>query len=644
MTYYYEVWVASRRYHKPQPLTYSSDKNIPSGTIVSVPLQSSVITGVIVHSATAPQFTTKPITNTLNLAPYPIHLLELMDWMRYFYPAPSGIITQQFIPSKLINKAPIPPLVDCSQISVDVLPPLTRQQSIAVRAINNNNGTFILHGRTGTGKTRVYLEAVKTAAKQGQSSIILTPEISLTTQLVNNLQRYLSIPVVLMHSQLSETQHRTVWRQILESKSPVVVVGARSALFVPLSNLGVIVIDECHEPSYKQDQSPHYLTLRVASKLRELTKSKLIFGSATPNLSEYYWAEQKNIPILKLTELPIRPKNFSIQIVDIKKRDNYNRSQYLSDSLINAISTALNHKEQSLLFLNRRGSARLVFCQNCGWQVLCTRCHIPLIYHGDTHEMTCHVCAYKTTAPSVCQKCGSVNILFKGIGTKSLHEEINKLFPQATTQRFDSDNKKSERFELHYNQIQKGNVDILIGTQSLAKGLDLPKLRMVGVICADIGLYSPDYTASERTYQLLSQVIGRVGRGHTEGDVVIQTYMPDNPTLLAAVNLEWNNFYHKQLAERKKFFYPPFCHILKLNCRRSTQKSVKASSDKLVGLIKNSGLKVVVMGPTPSFREKINNRYNWQIVLKSVDRQELLKVINLLPSGWTYDIDPVNLL
>ncbi len=644
MAYFFEVWVASQRYHNSSPLTYAFSEEIAINSLVVVPLQDKSVIAVVSKETKRPSFPTKDILRLIELPPLPDYVPELLEWMLHFYPSPSGMITQQFIPKNLISSKI--PVLSSEKINRKLpdLPPLTAEQKKAVEKINQSGGTFLLHGQTGSGKTRVYQEIIKHTLAQGRSAIVLTPEISLTTQLVNNLQRNIEANVLVVHSQLTDTQRRDVWLQVHTAREPLVVVGARSALFVPMQKLGVIVIDESHEPSYKQEQTPHYQTQRVASKLAQLTGSKLVFGSATPTLAEYYWAEQKNIPILELNELPMHPAKSSIKIVDMKNRDNFSRSNYLSDALVDAISSTLTRKEQVLLFLNRRGSARLVLCQNCGWQAFCPNCDVPLIYHNDKHILMCHLCNYSGHAFSECPNCKGTNIIFRGIGTKSLLDEVKRLFPAALVQRFDSDNKKSERFEFHYDQILRGDVDILVGTQSLAKGLDLPKLRLVGVVFADLGLSSPDYTSTERLFQLISQVVGRIGRGHTEGEAVIQTYLPDDKILNAALRRDWKTFYEQELKERQQFTYPPYCHLLKLGCRRASISSVERASDTLLQKLKNSKLKVSVLGPAPAFHEKIGGKYNWQIVVKSKDRRELLQVISLLPSGWTYDIDPINLL
>lgn len=339
--------------------------------------------------------------------------------------------------------------------------------------------------------------------------------------------------------------------------------------------------------------------------------------------------------------------NFSektVTIVDLRDRSSFSKSSFISSQLIDAVNEALARGEQTLLFLNRRGTARVILCDNCGWQAVCPHCDLPLVYHGDSHIMRCHSCDYKATSPMSCPTCRGTSVIFKSIGTKAVADEAMRLFPHATVQRFDTDNKKSERMDQHYEAIRRGEVDILVGTQTLAKGLDLPKLSLVGVIIADTSLYFPDFSAEERTYELLSQVIGRVGRGHRSSQAIIQTYTPDSPLLKAVLTKDWSTFYTKELAERERFRFPPFCYLLKLTCRRATSTSAQKTATILVKHLRQTYKNLLVEGPAPSFHEKVQGKFAWQIVVKARNRATLVSIIKNLPAGWSYDIDPMNVL
>jgi primosomal protein N' (replication factor Y) len=615
------------------------------GRIVRVELQREVVLGVVTGPAEKPRFQTKPITEVLDLPPLPAHLLKLAAWLPTYYPAPLGVIGQQLLPASFSAKAlgnAAPESFAAPDMSGQ--PPLTDEQRAALAAMKNRD-TYLLHGETGSGKTRVYIEMADRAIAGGSSAIILTPEISLTSQLAGRFREVFGDRVIIMHSQQAPAERQKAWLDCLRAREPVIVVGPRSALFSPVAKPGLIVLDESHETAYKQEQSPQYETGRVAAQLAAAARATLILGSATPSVTDYYLAEQKQKPIIRLTELA-RKQEHDVQVSFVDRKDHslFSRSPFLSQELIKAIGAALAAKEQTLLYLNRRGTARLVLCENCGWQALCPHCGVPLTYHGDHHELRCHSCNHHEKAPSSCPSCGHANIMFKTAGTKAIVDEIKRLFPHARTARFDTDNARAERFEQQYEAVSRGDVDILVGTQLLAKGLDLPRLSTLGILLADTSLYMPDYTAEERTFQLISQVLGRIGRGHLRGRAVIQSYHPDHPVLKAAVARAYDRFYKTELASREQFLFPPFCYLLKLTVRRASIKAAREAAEQLREELLTSGARVRIEGPAPSFYERLQNKYQWQLVVKARQRGELLKIIEQLPSGWSYDIDPIDLL
>lgn len=644
--YYYQVMVASPRYHGKEYLTYSYSQKLAVGSIVEVPLQKQQVLSVIYKQVSKPSFNTKNIDVIYDaIPPIPTTTISLMDWLFSYYPSSLGSLTQLFLPKNL----PINKLSDIQdepdKLNSNDMPTLTRDQHQAIGKIGVS-GTYLLHGETGSGKTRLYQELALSTVKDNKSVIILTPEISLTSQLNKNFKAIFGNRVLVIHSQLTEVERRKAWLRILTSTTPIVIIGTRSALFSPLKNIGLIVIDEAHESAYKQEQAPHYHAVRVASKMASLHKAIMILGSATPSVVDYSIAEQKHIPILRMSQLATKSsvEDKILEVVDMKDKNKFTKDSYISDKLIEAVGQTLNKNEQVLIFLNRRGTARVILCDVCGWQAICPNCDTPLTYHGDDHTMRCHTCSFKTLAVSACPVCKNTNIVFKSVGTKAIVDKLQKQFPDARIQRFDTDNKKVERFEQHYHDIVEGKIDILVGTQTLAKGLDLPRLSLVGVITADTSLYTPDYTAQERMYQLISQVIGRVGRGHIKGNVIVQTYSPDNHILESALSKDWDSFYKNELNERRTYMFPPFCYLLKLTCRRTTQVSANKAATNLADKLKNEGLKITVNGPAPAFHERLGRYFEWQLVIKSKNRADLLNVIKLLPSGWSYDIDPTNLL
>lgn len=641
---YYEVLVSSPAFHGKEPLTYQSAELLTVGSVVSLPLRNRQLIGVVLKKVSKPSFATKPIDKLVLPLTIPAETLELIDWLRHYYPAPLGIFAQLLLPSSLLRKRNISAVPYAEATPSQPLPKLTVEQTAALKQLEKASAA-LLHGDTGTGKTRLYLELARRQLAQNRSVLLLTPEIGLTSQLEARVREAVDCPVILVHSQLSPAERRTVWMQILQAPGPIVVIGPRSALFTPIRNLGLIVIDEAHDQAYKQDSSPYYYALRVAAQLARLHKAQLLLGTATPPVTEYALAQAKQVPIVRLTDKPAGDQtDKQITLVDLKDRDQFSQLPHLSNELLEQLRLALDRKEQSLVMLNRRGTARIVICQSCGWQALCPRCDLPLTYHGDRHQLRCHTCGFNDQAPSSCPVCKSTELVFKGLGTKALTEELQKAFPEARIQRFDTDNLKSERLEQHYQSVLDGKVDILVGTQMLAKGLDLPKLTLVGVVVADTGLYFPDYTAEEQTYQLLTQVIGRVGRGHKSGTVVIQSYTPESSAIQAAIKQRWQGFYDQQIKERKSYGFPPFYHCLKLSCARASQSTARKAAESVADTLLRSGLRIELVGPSPSFYEKTGGKYHWQIVIKAKNRDQLLEVINLLPANWTYDLDPLNLL
>lgn len=639
--HYLEVLVAEATFHGSEALTYASEAPLRNGQLIIVPLRSKQVLGVVVGQTFKPMFAVKSVIAAPTLPALPISLMALLSWMQAYYPAPLGILTQLMLPKELPKKPtagkPLPP------VKTDDLPPLKKSQHQALSAVSAE-GLHLLHGETGSGKTRVYIELALRELARKRSSLILTPEIGLTSQLAQDFRAVFGDRVLILHSQLTEVTRQRLWQYILQQTEPLIIIGARSALFSPLRDLGLIVVDEAHETAYKQDQAPYYHTTSVAAKLAQLHHAALVLGSATPLVSDYYLAKAKGRPILTMKETASGTSELQTTVVDLRNRSNFAKSAYLSTTLIAEIRSTLAHREQSLIFLNRRGTARVIFCDTCGWQAVCPRCDIPLVYHGDSHLMRCHSCDYRAASPMSCPVCHNVSVVFKSVGTKAIVSELQRLFPGASIMRFDTDNKKAERIEQHYQALHSGSVDILVGTQTLAKGLDLPRLGLVGVIIADTGLFFPDFSAQERTYQLLSQVVGRVARGHRHGRAVIQTYAPQSALIQAVLAKDWQKFYEKEIVERRTFRFPPFCYLLKLTCRRVSNASAQKAATTLAATLQDQYSRVRVEGPTPAFHEKIQDKFIWQLVIKAANRSDLISIIHNLPSGWSYDIDPMNLL
>lgn len=672
---YYEVLVGAMAYHGKEALTYEYAGVLVTGALVKVPLRGRPTLGIVLCAVDKPDFASKPISEVAPYPPLPPQSLELLRWLYAYYPAPLGAVVRLFVPpTEVFPKLASPPAHRSTSTAKS--PPLTADQTKALAAIAGP-GTFLLHGITGSGKSRVYVELAAQALAKGKSALVLTPEIGLTAQLTKTFRDVFGKDAVhVLHSQLTAAQRRDIWYEILArpsgptagpaSTTPVIIIGPRSALFVPLRNLGLIVLDEAHDNAYKNESAPHYLAGRVAAKLAGLHGATFVLGSATPSVEDYYLAQQKQRPIISMSTLAkrtdvrlkiddlreepeadpllVRRTSLIIEMVDMRKSELFSRSSLFSDTLIAHVANSLERREQSLLYLNRRGTANVILCNVCGWQSLCPNCDLTLTYHGDAHELRCHVCGYHTGLPSSCPVCGNTEILFKSVGTKALVDALTKLFPTAKIQRFDTDAKKTERLEQHVEALAEGSADIIVGTQMVGKGLDLPKLSVVGIINADSSLLIPDYTAAEQTYQLISQVTGRVGRGHLPGTVVVQTYDPENLTLQAALTKDWEKFYSTELDERKTFRFPPFTYLLKLRVLRATSASAEKAAQALAAGLQKDFPGATIEGPAPSFHPRERGKYSWQLLVKAPHRKTLTGIIANLPSGWSYDIDPVNLL
>ncbi|HEX8390266.1 MAG TPA: primosomal protein N' [Candidatus Saccharimonadales bacterium] len=630
-------------------LTYHSDDDFLAGHIVSVSVGTKTVPAVVLRRTIKPvRFATKPIDRLINPTPLPAPLLKLHDWLTNYYASHPVAVWQTMLPSGLLKTRRQRENSTSHLKKERTHFVLNEAQQGAFDAIWERPGeTSLLRGITGSGKTAIYIElALKTLA-EGKSVVVLVPEIALTSQLVADFTGH--IPDVLVtHSTMTEAARHAVWLEALQSSAPRVVIGPRSALFTPLPSIGLVVIDECHEPSYKQEKAPRYSALRAASVLSQAHSARLILGSATPSVSDQYLAGERDpSSIVRLDQLA-RPGAVlpSVTVVDMTAKGNFNRNQFLSDKLLSGLAESLAAGHQTLLFHNRRGSAPITLCENCGWSAACPRCFSPLTLHADQYILRCHLCNHTEPVPTSCPQCHEANIIHKGIGTKRVAEEIAKFFPKANVTRFDGDNLPGETVEASYQALYDGDIDIIVGTQVIAKGLDLPRLRFVGVIQADSGLALPDYQSSERVFQLLAQVSGRVGRNEHKSHVVIQSYQPDHAAVKFGLARDYDSFYEHALAERQRANFPPFCFLLKLVCTYKSEaaciRAARALADTLRPKLARD---MELFGPAPAFYERVRESYRWQLVVKSPRRTDLAALIDLVPpQHWQSELDPVNLL
>ena len=645
--YYYEVAPNQIIRANSSSFTYSSSSALLIGQLVVIEVGKKALTGVVLRRVSKPAYETKPITSLIENQPLPEPLVQLAQWLSSYYATHLATVLQTLLPRGLQKTRRERSYAARETLRDRTTIVFTPEQSTAITTVESMSpGTALLHGVTGSGKTHVYIELAKRTLAQGKSVILLVPEIALTSQVVDEFSHHFD-NIILTHSRQTEAERHTAWKQCLSSTVPQVVIGPRSALFLPVAKIGLILIDEAHEPSFKQEQSPRYSALRAASILASYHGAKLVLGSATPAISDYYVAERAQRPIITMTT---RARTDAVQptitLVDMTKRPNFKQHRFLSDTLLTQLAQTFASGNQALVFHNRRGSASTTLCENCGWSAMCPQCFVPLTLHSDKHHLRCHVCGITDKVPTSCPECGQADIVHKGIGTKLIESEMRKLFPDKNIARFDGDNETGDSVEQRYKDLYSGEIDIIIGTQVIAKGLDLPKLRTVGVIQADSGLSLPDFGSSERTFQLLAQVIGRVGRSHHETSVIVQSYQPTHPAVVDGLAQDYHHFYQTTLRERQRAYFPPFTYLLKLTCIYKTEAAAVKNAKKLADILRNAKLpNVQILGPTPAFYERQRDTYRWQLVIKSPKRATLLNVLPLLPpTHWQYELDPISLL
>jgi len=586
-------------------------------------------------------------------------LLSLTKWISRYYVCPWGEAIDAAVPGVLKKgKTGMRPGKLCRERkfrkTVDLSP--TDEQRRALDMIKghidkNEFLVFLLHGVTASGKTEVYMQVISHALKNNKSSIVLVPEISLTPQTVERFKSRFGDKVAVMHSGLVGSKRFHEYNRIRQGRASI-VVGARSAIFSPVKNLGLVIVDEEHETSYKQETTPRYHAREVAIKRAEITKSTVILGSATPSLESYHNA-RKNI--YKLIELTKRLKDIDFPIVNIidMRKEFYQRhyATVFSRPLREAIENVMAKRQQAILFLNRRGFSTFVNCKNCGAVVRCKRCDSVLVYHYSKKRLVCHYCNWSAEPLKICPKCRSSYMTYFGTGTEKVESELHRYFPEGRMGRMDTDTtKKRGSHDKILGRFKRHNINILVGTQMIAKGLDFPKVTLVGVISADTMLNLPDFRASERTFNLLTQVAGRAGRGKEGGRVIIQTYTPEHYAIEAASKHDYNAFYKREIRSRKELSLPPFVNIIRLMLRAKKEERVIKASNDLARIIKKKMKSAKLLGPAPAVISKLRNQFRWSLILKVKEPQvagtalkEILKNMKR-PSGVfiTVDVDPIS--
>ena len=512
---------------------------------------------------------------------------------------------------------------------------LTDEQNIAYSTIKNSLSEFnefLLFGVTGSGKTEIYMQLIEENLKRGKTSIMLVPEISLTPQMVDNfIARFGEEKIGVLHSKLSVGERFDTWNRIVKGDNKI-IIGARSAIFAPIKDLGLIIVDEEHDSSYQSEMTPKYNAKEIAKKMAEESNCPLILGSATPDMTTYKKALDGEIKLLELKKRANNSELPNVEIIDLREELVNGNHSMISRKLRDEIQKNIDNKEQTLLFLNRRGYSTFIMCRDCGYTVKCKNCNITMTYHLKQDRLKCHYCGYEEKRVTICPECESKNIRYFGTGTQKLEQEINKLFPEASTIRMDIDTvtKKNSHEEI-LNKFKKDNIDILIGTQMIVKGHHFSNVSLVGVISADSSLNIEDFRANERTFQILTQVAGRAGREKKDGRVIVQTYNPDNMAIEFAKEQNYKDFYESEVTIRKQLKYPPFCDIIMLSFSGISDQNVISESKKIYQYLKKrvigENIGIILYSPVPSPIDKIKNKYRYRIIIKCLYRDDINKLL-----------------
>ena len=507
------------------------------------------------------------------------------------------------------------------------------QQDVLDNVLSSKNDKFLIHGITGSGKTEIYLQLVENMLEQGKSSIILVPEISLTPQTIERFSGRFGNDIAIIHSRLTTIEKLNQWKQI-QDKDIKIVVGARSAIFSPVKNLGLVIIDEEHESSYISDQNPKYYTHEVAEYLVGLTDAKLILGSATPSVNIYARTNSDDIKLLELKNRATKNSLPKVEIVDMREELLLGNKSILSNSLFEEIQKTLERKEQVILFLNKRGRSSFVFCRSCGYVQKCDYCDISMTYHKDNRKdiCICHMCGRTKPKPKICPNCFKQTIKEFGFGTEALEDYIKNAFKDAKVCRIDADTSKEKGvYEEVYRKMKNKEIDILIGTQMISKGLDFPNVTLVGVVLADISLNIPSFKSAEKTFQLLTQVAGRSGRGDKEGKVIIQTYKPSHYSIVNSSDHNYEEFFKEEINFRKSFLYPPKAHIVNFQFRSKSVENCMEELKKIRDLIfdkfkKEINLKnIIILGPNPDAIKWVNMVYRYNLTIKVLEDYDVFR-------------------
>lgn len=645
-------------YKKPEEI-----KDSLVGCRVIAPVKNRNIKGIVIEETEKSEgdFKIYPIKARIDLEPICSKKeFELAKWMSKYYHSSFGealfVSLPAGNPSKTEKKA--------NPISAKQKPYLKlneEQENVLKRIIESveskNPKTFLLHGVTGSGKTEIYLQAIKKAVDTGKQAIVILPEISLTPQTIKRFAERFEGKIAVLHSKLSPNSKYRYWQMIKKNEIKI-VIGARSAIFSPANNLGIIVIDEEHETSYKSNETPRYHARQIAFYRKEKEKATLLLGSATPSIESFYHSQNGTIELLTLTKRASSINMPEVKILDLKKEKRSNIFPMITQKLAEEINKKLELKEQIILFLNRKGYAPVVSCSHCGKVLECPNCSVSLTYHKKKNTVMCHYCGYAQFLEELCEDCKIGRFERIGSGTEKVEEHLNILFPNASIERVDQESVGGiKNYEKIFKRFANGEIDILIGTQMIAKGLDFPNVTLVGVLFADMSLHIPDFRSSERTFNLITQVAGRSGRGEKKGVVYIQTYSPNHYSIECAKNHDYISFYNNEILKRKSpLNYPPFSRLVRLVVRGENETKTESDANMIADLLRTLTYKYAdkleILGAAPCIMSKLKKYYRWNILIKTASHSLLKEFFEKLKNNFAaqkgnyieIDIDPLNML
>lgn len=660
----------------PLPLFQTFNYRVPSsettpidiGTQVWVPFKNRKVLGTVVAFSNSPFSKSKEILGISDVSGrFSPNLLRLFQWLSSYYATPLGEVIRSASPPANQGDKGTRNYKKISTITLPTFRPihLTEEQRAALNKLEkdllkNAFVPYLLHGVTGSGKTEVYLNIVEKAIQKNKEAIVLVPEISLTPQLISRFEDRFPNQIAVLHSRLTSKARHQEWLKIRQRKVSI-VVGARSAVFAPFENLGVIIVDEEHDSSFKQEQQFRYNARDVALVRGQLEKCVVILGSATPSLESYFNVEKQKIGLLTLPQRIDNRPFPEIELIDLKKENRSSDDDFIfSAPLLQALTETLNDQAQAILFINRRGFAPFLLCQECGFVIKCQNCSIALTVYQKGGYLLCHHCAYRQPLAVICPQCQGEKIFPIGLGTEKVEERLKHYFPDATIARLDrSSTQRGDALSNILSDFAKQKIDILIGTQMVAKGHDFPNVTLVGVILADISLNVPDFRSPERTFQLLTQVAGRAGRGEKRGRVIVQTFAPSHYSLQFAKHHDYVGFYREELKFRKETHFPPFSKIVLFK----TSDTIAEKAIEKINWLKTMARKISdskkefssleILGPAPAPLSRIKNRYRFQMMIKSPDHSRIKLFISELlkrerdlfrPPAIKIDVDPLNLL